>query len=144
MVSPGNCDRLFSTTLAWNLKQWVEQNGPEKAPAVDFASRLKEKEIGVSSEAETALYRVTQEALTNVLRHAGASQVSVVLERHDGFVTVIIEDNGRGFNLEEAIRKNRLGVLGMRERMELVGGTLEVESEPGAGTTVYARVPLRT
>jgi signal transduction histidine kinase len=83
-----------------------------------------------------------QEALSNVKRHAHASIVSVILELQQQFVTVIVEDNGRGFDVQAASESNLLGIIGMRERLELLGGTLEVESEPGAGTTVYARVPL--
>jgi PAS domain S-box-containing protein len=92
-------------------------------------------------EIETAVYRVAQEALTNVARHAGASVVGVVVSRTDGSVTAVIEDNGAGFD-REAVPRERLGLVGMQERVALVGGELEVESELGSGTTVYARIPL--
>jgi two-component system CheB/CheR fusion protein len=92
-------------------------------------------------EVETALYRVVQEALTNVARHAGASQASVVVSRHDGVATAVIEDNGAGFD-PEAVGAGRLGLLGMRERVTLLGGELHVESAPGSGATVTARIPL--
>src|SRR5206468_1427366 len=92
---------------------------------------------------ETALYRVTQEALTNVLRHAGAGRVSVVLQRPAGQVIVVVEDDGRGFDPESAPAAGpRLGLVGMRERLTLVGGSLTVESAPGRGTTLIAQVPL--
>jgi len=87
---------------------------------------------------ETTLYRVVQEALTNVARHAAASQVSVVLERSGTGVSAIIEDNGSGFE-SDSEENGRLGILGMRERMTLIGGTLEIESAPETGTTVFAR-----
>ena len=90
---------------------------------------------------ETALYRVTQEALTNVLKHAGATRVSVVLQRSAGQVTAVVEDDGVGFEADR-VAGRRLGVLGMRERVALVGGTLAVESGPGRGTTVIARIPV--
>ena len=90
---------------------------------------------------ETALYRLIQEALTNVLKHAGATRVSVVLQRSAGLVTAVVEDDGVGFEADR-LGGRRLGVLGMRERVALVGGTLAVESGPGRGTTVIARVPL--
>jgi signal transduction histidine kinase len=92
-------------------------------------------------EAETTLYRVVQEALTNVAKHATASQASVVVSRHDGVATAVVEDNGAGFD-PEAIGTGRLGLLGMRERATLLGGELHVESAPGSGTTVTARIPL--
>jgi signal transduction histidine kinase len=97
-------------------------------------------------EFETTLYRIAQEALTNVLRHARAGRVSVLFERKPGWVSLIIEDNGRGFETASPPRTTsahaKLGLLGMQERVTLVGGTLEIESSPGAGTTVFARLPL--
>jgi signal transduction histidine kinase len=96
--------------------------------------------------AETALFRVVQEALTNVLRHAGARRVSLVLQRSAGQAVAVVEDDGVGFDAESETAPagggGRLGLLGMRERVALVGGTLTVESAPGRGTTVIARVPL--
>jgi PAS domain S-box-containing protein len=96
-------------------------------------------------EVETALYRVVQEAVHNALKHARARRVSVLVERHHDRVTAIVEDDGSGFDTEAALAHpptGRLGLVGMRERLSLVGGTLEVESALGAGTTVFARVPL--
>ncbi|QVL34115.1 PAS domain S-box protein [Telmatocola sphagniphila] len=90
---------------------------------------------------ETAIYRVIQEALTNILKHATAQRVSVVLQRKIDFVSALVEDDGRGFDAE-AVDVNRLGILGMRERVALVGGTLVVESGLNQGTTVIARIPL--
>ena len=99
-------------------------------------------------ELETALYRVTQEALTNVLRHAQARRVSVLLERRPDLVSLIVEDDGAGFDaaavFQAARRRGKLGLLGMQERVALAGGTIEIESTPGAGTTVFARIPLNT
>lgn len=97
-------------------------------------------------EIETVLYRVVQEALTNVLKHAEARNVSVVLERKDGVARLIVEDDGRGFDPDTPPRADardgpRLGLLGIRERVSLLGGTLTVESAPGAGTTLFVQVP---
>jgi PAS domain S-box-containing protein len=92
---------------------------------------------------ETALYRVVQEALTNVYKHAQARRVSVTLHRTPGLATAIVEDDGAGFNAEAGARiTSRLGLSGMRERLALVGGALTVESSQGNGTSVFARVPL--
>lgn len=100
----------------------------------------------VPQEVETALYRILQEALTNVARHAHATSVSVILEKSELGVSVIIEDQGQGFDVGQLMssdaRRHHLGVLGMKERIKAVGGSLEIESNPGAGTTVFARVPL--
>jgi signal transduction histidine kinase len=93
-------------------------------------------------EIETALYRVVQEALTNVAKHAGARVVSVVVERQDGRAIAVVEDDGVGFDPEAASASGRLGLLGMRERVAVLGGALEVESSPGSGTTIIARVSL--
>ena len=92
-------------------------------------------------EIETVLYRVIQEALTNVVKHAGAERVSIVIAQRGDGIRVVVEDDGRGFDAED-VRHDALGVVGMRERVALVGGTLDVESAPGAGTTLAAYVPL--
>jgi len=92
------------------------------------------------SDVETTLYRITQEALTNVVKHAQARHVSIVLTRREGSVAAVIEDDGRG--LGSADDSGGLGLLGMRERIALVGGRLEVESSPGSGTTLSIEVPI--
>jgi len=97
--------------------------------------------VRLTPELETTLYRVVQEALSNVVKHAGAEHVSVVLAQRESGVAAIIEDDGQGFD-ESLIRPDALGLTGMRERLALVGGTLEIESAPGSGTTVAARVPV--
>jgi signal transduction histidine kinase len=93
------------------------------------------------ADVETVLYRVVQEAMTNVARHARAQHVSVVIERHGGQAIAVVEDHGVGFD-PCANGHGRLGLVGMRERVTLAGGTFEVESEAGCGTTVIARLPL--
>jgi signal transduction histidine kinase len=94
----------------------------------------------LSGETETALYRIVQEALTNIIKHAQAATVSVVLTRKGDRVVAVIEDDGRGFDPTDT-RDERLGLLGMRERITLVNGKLSVESRPGEGTTIVVEVP---
>jgi PAS domain S-box-containing protein len=98
------------------------------------------------TELASALYRIVQEALTNVAKHAHATQVSVIVERPDGEVRLIVEDDGQGFDLcETEIRvrnERRLGLAGIRERVSLVGGHVSVESSPGKGTALFVRLPL--
>jgi signal transduction histidine kinase len=106
---------------------------------VDLESQLGEERL--ATEAETTLYRVIQEALTNVVKHAGAERVSILLQRKDGAVVAVVEDDGSGFETV-SIRADALGLAGMRERVSLAGGRLQVESTPGSGTTVVAEVPL--
>jgi signal transduction histidine kinase len=105
--------------------------------AAHLESRLPESRL--PSETETVLYRVVQEALTNVVKHAQAEHVSVLLHSKPGRVAVVIEDDGRGFAEED--ETEGIGLLGMRERVALVGGAVALESRPGAGTTIVVEVP---
>ncbi|HEX9116920.1 MAG TPA: ATP-binding protein [Anaerolineae bacterium] len=92
---------------------------------------------------EIVVYRVAQEAITNALRHAQASNIGIVVQLHDNRLQVTIEDDGIGFNVEAARAKGRgLGLLNMRERTEMLDGSLTIESRPGGGTTVYVQLPL--
>jgi signal transduction histidine kinase len=106
--------------------------------AVDVEARLDARLPG---EVETVLYRIVQEALTNIVKHAQAERVSIVVQNRGDRVAAVIEDDGRGFVPGEA-RAEGLGLLGMRERLALVNGTIVIESRPGAGTTLVAEVPL--
>lgn len=97
------------------------------------------------SEVETSLYWIAREALTNVLRHAGAQRVDVILEVLSDQVSLIVEDDGCGFEVERKTGPDSdcgLGLFGMRERATLIGGTFSVESRIGAGTTIFVRIPL--
>lgn len=92
----------------------------------------------------TILYRVAQEALTNVSRHAQASRVEVDIRKLTGGTCMKISDNGKSFQVEKTLNakgRNRLGLLGMRERLDMVGGCFEIESIPGKGTTITAQIP---
>jgi signal transduction histidine kinase len=95
----------------------------------------------LASEVETALYRMVQEALTNIATHARARSVSILLRRAKGAITAVIEDDGRGFDSGAA--GDGTGLDGMRERLALIGGTLKIESRLGGGTTLVAVVPRR-
>lgn len=90
---------------------------------------------------EVSLYRIAQEALTNIIRHARASRVGILLERHAGQVKLFVEDNGIGFNLDQANQNERIGLVGMRERAEMFGGKLTIETHPQVGTSVIVEVP---
>jgi PAS domain S-box-containing protein len=93
-------------------------------------------------EQATALFRIVQEALTNVSRHARASQVNIVLEQRDGALALEVRDNGRGINPDAIAEPGALGVLGMRERAALVNGRLEISGRPGKGTILTVRIPV--
>jgi signal transduction histidine kinase len=99
----------------------------------------------VNEDKRTVLYRVVQEALANTARHAQATQAEVEFEVLNGAVAMRIRDNGKGFQMNHAAqtrRTRRLGLLGMKERLEMVGGNFKVSSEPGKGTTIFAQIPL--
>ena len=107
--------------------------------AVDLGVALGTERL--PGEVETALYRIVQESLTNVVKHARARRVSIALTRMEGSVTAVVEDDGQGFDPDEA-PSGGFGLIGMRERLALLGGRLRIESSPGAGTTIAADVPL--
>ncbi len=127
------------------LSNYVEQWSARAYIAVDLHS--DGLDVGrLSLAVETTLYRLVQEALTNVLKHAEASQVSVIIERRADEVRLIVEDDGVGFSVPPAPSEPgnapQLGLIGMRERVVLLGGSLTIESAPGSGTTIFARIPL--
>ncbi|MBI3650232.1 MAG: PAS domain S-box protein [Acidobacteria bacterium] len=101
--------------------------------------------VRLNPEIEINLYRIGQEALNNVYKHANASRVDIILEHRNPSVILVIEDNGKGFDTSEKLNlESGIGLLSMRERAALVGGTLEIESTPGKGTTVFARIPVQS
>jgi signal transduction histidine kinase len=133
---------LDDVGLVRALQTYVADWGERFGIRVDFHAGDQESSQ-YPADIETAAYRVVQEALTNVLKHAAASTVSLVLECHEGALQIIVEDDGKGFDPEQPGSQSRLGLAGMRERLAIVGGTLTIDSEPTAGTTLYIRIPLR-
>ncbi len=117
------------------LSRELSEKGLEVAFSGDAASS------DVSPEAALGLFRIAQEALTNVLKHSGVREATMRLSASDGFVTLAVEDHGCGF--EPQMRENGLGLLSMRERLLPLGGELEIRSRPRGGTTIEARVPRR-
>jgi signal transduction histidine kinase len=125
--------------LAAALERLTRSFAEQTGITVDFEAALADQRL--PDEVETALYRVVQESLTNVVKHAQASRVSVLLTRGGGSVKAVIEDDGRG--IEERTRGEGFGLVGMRERLALLGGRLALESSREAGTTIAAEVPLK-
>jgi PAS domain S-box-containing protein len=137
---PALDDLGLHTTLSNYAEEWSQRYGV----VVDFHSNgFVEQRLQPS--VETTIYRIVQEALTNIIKHAQAKRVSILLEHRGNRAVTIVEDDGTGFDIEAAMNKpiaeRTLGLLGMRERVELIGGTLDVESTPGAGTTIVVRIP---
>jgi signal transduction histidine kinase len=120
------------------LERLTESFAEQSRIPVDFQSALPPQRL--PEEVETALYRIVQESLTNVVKHAHASRVSVLLTRRNGSVAAVVEDDGRGFDPGE-VPDGGFGLLGMRERVAALGGRLELESGE-SGTTIVAEVPV--
>ena len=134
-------DLGLASALRSYLEDWAER---AKIPAGFFDTGLDNRRL--PADIETTLYRVVQESLTNILKHAQAKAVSVILEQRDNNVSLIIEDDGQGFDVPNVwgapLKDRGLGLLGMRERVMLAGGSLTVESTPGVGTTIFVRFAL--
>jgi PAS domain S-box-containing protein len=140
VLQPPALDRLgLEASLEGHLEEWCSLRGI----SCDFQS------VGVEDHrfprlVEITFYRVLQEGLTNVAKHSEAGHVGLLLEYREGTLGLVLEDDGRGFDpdrvLEPAADAGRLGLAGMRQRLALLGGTLEVDSTPGGGTTLLARV----
>jgi len=122
------------------VQRLVESFREQSGLQVDLEAQLGSERL--PSEVETALYRVVQEALTNIVKHAGAGRVSILISRKGDAVVAVVEDDGSGFD-PGASRADALGLAGMRERVALVGGRFQIESTVGGGTTLVAEVPLR-
>jgi signal transduction histidine kinase len=127
--------------LAPALRTLAERKSREGGLAIDVLVRLEEPgDSRLPPETESTLYRLVQEALNNVAKHAGASRAEAVVERGDGVVEVTVRDDGRGF--DPFATNGGFGLIGMRERVGLAGGELRIDAAPGHGTTVLATIPL--
>jgi len=127
--------------LRWYVKRYCKTVGIEiELEAIDFEERLP-------AEVETVLYRVMQEALTNIARHAQANRVHVCLQRKECTVAAFVEDDGQGFDVERVggreASKRGTGLLGIRERVASLGGSFSLQSRPGQGTRLYIEIPFR-
>lgn len=123
----------------WYVSRYAERTG------IDVEMEVAGLEQRLDPEVETALYRVVQEALTNVARHADATRIRLHLERKDGLVTALIEDNGRGFEAPaqiEDVSDRGAGLVGMQERVTLLGGRLTIQSRRREGTRLWVEIPL--
>lgn len=141
-LRPGVLDDLgLDAAVAQFVESWMQHSGV----GADY-EQLGEWKERLPAELEVNVYRVVQEALSNVARHAQARRVSVILERQPKQLLAIVEDDGIGFDpavpARSAGAERRLGLLGMRERMSLVDGSLNIESASGQGTTILARAPI--
>ena len=138
-LRPSLLDDLgLTAAMEWQLGEF------EKRAGIKTLFKAPHEEIPVPDSAKTALFRIFQESLTNVVRHSGASQLSVELREEAGQLKMSIIDNGTGFDPAKVAEKRTLGILGMKERSEMIGGTYVINSIPGEGTSVFVSVPVST
>lgn len=128
--------------LISTLRQEVEKLNQETNTKCLF--QLEGTPIELTSSREAAIYRVVQEALTNIRKHAKATKANVQLHFEPGTVSVKVSDNGKGFKLDETNMGGHLGLLGMKERAEMLGGNLSVTSKPGSGTSIVLTFPTKS
>ena len=134
-LRPGVLDLGLAAAVEWQVQEFQARSG------IQCRVRLLTREV-FAPDVSTGLFRIFQETLTNVARHAKATRVVVVLQKQRDRVVLQIRDNGRGFAQADPSLSKSLGLLGMRERAAILGGRVNVSSAPGKGTTVTAWIPL--
>jgi signal transduction histidine kinase len=136
-LRPGVLDDLgLAAAIEWQARDFQARSG------VACIVRVPDEDLQLSREQATALFRIFQESLTNVARHAQARKVWVHLGEEAGAVVLEVEDDGVGISLAQLAEHRSLGLLGMRERAEAFGGEVELAGAPGQGTTVVVRMPV--
>jgi signal transduction histidine kinase len=136
-LRPAVLDLGLAAAVEWQVQEFQARSG------VSCKVRLLIREV-VTSSASTAMFRIFQETLTNVARHAEATRVEVVLQKQQDRLVLLIHDDGLGFDQADPALSKSLGLLGMRERAAILGGQVKISSAPGKGTTVSAWIPLRS
>ncbi|HVU34843.1 MAG TPA: histidine kinase [Opitutaceae bacterium] len=136
-LRPGILDSLgLVAAMEWQANDFQSRTGITCSVSTSVSETILDQDI------TTVFFRIYQETLTNIIRHAKATRVTVRLEETGGHLVMTVADNGRGISEEEIASTRSLGLLGMRERAMLVGGDLSLHGAPGAGTTVTLSVPL--
>ena len=137
-LRPGVLDDLgLAAAIEWQAREYQTRTG------IRVDVRVELGDLTVDPEHSTALFRIFQEILTNVSRHAQATRVDALLRRLEGQLILAVQDNGRGIEDNQRAGKKSLGLLGMRERAIILGGEVEISGKPGAGTRVRVTVPLQ-
>jgi len=126
----------LSEALEWQARQFQERTG------IMVECDCHQENIELTGEQSTAVFRIFQEALTNILRHADATKVYIQLHKQTGAIILKISDNGRGITDDEKSGQVTLGLLGMRERAHLIGGTININGSDGEGTVITVRIPI--
>jgi len=134
-LRPAVLDLGLADAVEWQVQEFQARSG------IQCTVRVLTREV-VASNASTAMFRIFQETLTNVARHAKATRAEVILQKQRDRLVLLIRDNGRGFDQADPSLSKSLGLLGMRERAAILGGRVTISSAPGKGTTVTAWIPL--
>jgi len=136
-LRPGVLDDLgIAAALEWQAGEF------QKRTSIRCSLRVEPEDVAVDREVATAVFRVFQEALTNIVRHAGASRVSTTFKRERDGLVLRVRDNGRGIGMEQIASSTAYGLIGMRERAYFIGGELEIKRVRSGGTEVLLRAPL--
>lgn len=136
-LRPGVLDHLgLAAAIEWQVQELEERT------QIRFEFKSSPKEIALDGGRSTTMFRICQEALTNVVRHANASKVRITLRREPGRVVLRISDNGKGIEEEQASDSKAFGVIAMRERARSWGGDVKINGTPGKGTVVAVTIPL--
>jgi len=136
-LRPDVLDLGLAAAVEWEVQEFQARSG------IHCTVRLLTKEV-FAPDVSTTLFRILQETLTNVARHAKATRVEVVLQKQRDRMVLRIRDNGRGFDPKNPALSKSLGLLGMRERAAILSGAVSISSAPGTGTTVTAWIPLQS
>jgi two-component system sensor histidine kinase UhpB len=136
-LRPVMLDELgLGSVIQWYLEEFQDRT------SIKYEIEMELDEVSLGSGQATAIFRILQEALTNVIRHAGASQVNLYINNEGDYFILRLNDNGRGINQSEINRVDAFGLIGMRERALAFGGTINFEGSPDSGTIVSLRLPL--
>jgi signal transduction histidine kinase len=136
-MRPGVLDDLgLTAAMEWQVEEFKKRTG------IDARFTARPEEITPDPGRSTTIFRIFQETLTNIVRHAGADQVQIHLERTEAQLIMEVSDNGRGITEEQIANSNSLGLLGIRERVLLWGGTVQIHGVPERGTTLLVKIPL--
>jgi signal transduction histidine kinase len=137
-LRPGVVDDLgLVSAIEWHAQQFQEHTGVVS----HFESNAED--VDLNREQATTVFRIFQEAMTNITRHARATKVNILIEEEEGGFVLEIKDNGRGITETEKLGTRSLGLLGMRERAHSLGGTLDISGAAGKGTVLTVRFPLQ-
>ncbi len=133
-LRPSVLDDLgLAVAIEWQARQFQARTG--------IICHYEVENLDLDREQSTAIFRILQEALTNILRHAQATRVEIAIKEESGEIVLTVSDNGRGITEGEKSRLQSLGLLGMRERAHLIGGEIDIIGVDGGGTVVTVRVP---